>query len=298
MYISLDAYRVFYYVAQYRSFTKAAEMLYSNQPNVTRTIKNLEQALSCTLLVRSSRSVQLTPEGEELFAHVAPAIEHIQAGENAVLLHSSLKGGIISVGASEIALQHTLLPVLKEFRRLYPQVHLRIYNSTTPQAITSLRERMVDLAIVTTPLDNCDNLVRKDLLTFRDVPVCGQTYSTLAQEPLTLEQLTAYPLVSLRKGTATYDLYHAYFHDHGLTLSPDIEAATSNQIIPMVRSDLGIGFVPEHTAREEVTAGGIHILQLQQPLPDRSICLLKREDHPLSIAARELEKMLLERSAI
>ena len=42
---SLDAYRVFYYVAQHRSISRAAEMLYSNQPNVTRTIKNLEQAL-------------------------------------------------------------------------------------------------------------------------------------------------------------------------------------------------------------------------------------------------------------
>ena len=64
MHINLDSYRVFYYVAQYRSFTKAAEMLYSNQPNVTRTIKNLEQTLGCTLLNRTSRSVQLTPEGE------------------------------------------------------------------------------------------------------------------------------------------------------------------------------------------------------------------------------------------
>ena len=46
---SLDAYRVFYYVAQYRSISRAAEMLYSNQPNVTRTIKNLEQTASCLL---------------------------------------------------------------------------------------------------------------------------------------------------------------------------------------------------------------------------------------------------------
>ena len=51
MYISLDAYRVFYYVAQYGSFTHAADMLYSNQPNVTRTIKNLEQELGCVLFV-------------------------------------------------------------------------------------------------------------------------------------------------------------------------------------------------------------------------------------------------------
>lgn len=293
MNISYDAYKVFYYVAQYCSFTKAAEMLYSNQPNVTRSIKNLEQALGCSLFVRSSRSVQLTPEGEELLAHIGPAIEQIQAGEDAVLLHTSLQGGVISIGASEIALHHTLLPVLKEFRRLYPQVRLRIYNSTTPQAISFLREKMVDFAIVTTPMDPCDSLVKNELVTFRDVPICGQAYRELTQEPLTLAKMASYPLVSLRKGTATYELYDSFFHSNGLKLSPDIEAATSDQIIPMVRSDLGIGFVPEHTAKEAEEDGSIYILRLQQPLPERSIVLLKRRDKPLSVAARELEGMLL-----
>lgn len=297
MYISYDDYRVFYYVAQYRSFTKAAEMLFSNQPNVTRTIKNLEQALGCVLFVRSSRGVQLTPEGEKLFAHIAPAIEQIQAGEDAVLLNTSLKAGVISVGASEIALHHTLLPVLKEFRRLHPQVRLRIYNSTTPQAVAALKERMVDLALITTPFDTSGSLIKKELVVFRDAAICGQAYSNLLQSSLTLEQLTDYPIVSLRKGTATYELYRSFFHSQGLTLSPDIEAATSSQIVPMVRSDLGIGFVPEHAAKEAAADGSIHILSLRQPLPERSICLLKRKDLPLSIAARELERMLLEHCA-
>lgn len=297
MYISLDSYRQFYYVAQYRSFTKAAEMLYSSQPNVTRSIKNLEQALGCSLFVRSSRHVQLTPEGETLLAHIAPAIEQIQAGEDALLLHTSLKGGVVSISASEIALHHTLLPLLKEFRRRYPEVRFRIFNSTTPQAVTALKERMADLALVTTPLDSCENLVRKELAVFRDVPVCGNAYYPLLQQPLTLKALVSYPLISLRKGTATYTLYQSFFHSHGLSLSPDIEAATSSQIIPMVQSDLGIGFVPEHIAQKAQTDGGVHILQLTQPLPQRSVCLLKRKDTPLSIAARELEKMLLHQPA-
>ena len=153
MYISLDAYRVFYYVAQYGSFTHAADMLYSNQPNVTRTIKNLEQELGCVLFVRSRRGVQLTHEGEALLAHIAPAMEQIQAGEEALLLHTSLKGGVITIGASEVALEHTLLPVLKQFRHGYPDVHLRILNSTTPQAVAALRDRTVELALITGPAD-------------------------------------------------------------------------------------------------------------------------------------------------
>ena len=61
----------------------------------------------------------------------------------------------------------------------------------------------------------------------------------------------------------------------------------------MVCADLGIGFVPEHTAQEAARDGSVHILQLHPPLPKRAVCLLKRRDLPLSIAAAELERMLL-----
>ena len=81
MLISYDAYRVFYTVARLGSFTKAAGTLLSSQPNLTRTIRNLESALGCTLFVRSNRGAVLTPEGEKLFARVAVACEQIQAGE-------------------------------------------------------------------------------------------------------------------------------------------------------------------------------------------------------------------------
>lgn len=293
MYISLDAYRVFYYVAQYRSFTRAAELLCSNQPNVTRTIKNLERTLGCALFIRSSRSVQLTPEGEKLLGYVAPAIEQIQLGEDAILLQSSLKSGVITISASEIALHHTLLPILKRFRQKYPEIRLRIYNATTPEAISALKSYTVDLALITSPLHSTENLFVRELLTFRDAAICGSAYHALAESEVSLEALLSYPLISLRKGSVTYDLYRAFFQQHGLTLSPDIEAATSNQIIPMVRSNLGIGFVPEDTARQEAQKGGVYVIATQEAFPQRSVCMLKRKDMPLSMAARELEKMLI-----
>ena len=80
MIVSYDAYRVFYTVARLGSFTKAAGALLSSQPNLTRTIRNLESALGCTLFVRSNRGAVLTPEGEKLFARVADAFEQNQAG--------------------------------------------------------------------------------------------------------------------------------------------------------------------------------------------------------------------------
>jgi len=113
MQISYDYYRVFYHVAKFRSFTRAAEVLLSNQPNVTRAVKNLESALGCTLFIRSNRGVQLTEEGERLYAHIRLAFEHIQRGEEELALSKSLGSGLVSIGASETALHGLLLPVLE-----------------------------------------------------------------------------------------------------------------------------------------------------------------------------------------
>lgn len=54
MYINYGHYRIFYYVAKYGSFTGAAQFLLNNQPNITRTVKNLERELGCTLFIRSN----------------------------------------------------------------------------------------------------------------------------------------------------------------------------------------------------------------------------------------------------
>ena len=70
--VTYDYYRIFYYAALFKSFSKAAEVLTSNQPNIARTITRLESELSCKLFIRSHRGVTLTPEGEALLAGCKP----------------------------------------------------------------------------------------------------------------------------------------------------------------------------------------------------------------------------------
>ncbi len=150
MYISFEYYRIFYYVAKYGSISQAAEALMNNQPNISRTIKNLESELNCTLFVRSRKGVELTPEGEKLYSHVAAAVEQIQYGEEELCLERTLAKGVVTIGASEIALRCYLLPVLKNFRQKYPGVRIRVFNHSTPQAISALKHGLVDLGVVTT----------------------------------------------------------------------------------------------------------------------------------------------------
>ena len=70
---------------------------------------------------------------------------------------------------------------------------------------------------------------------------------------------------------------------------PETEAATADQIVPMVKADLGIGFVPE-----EFLEGieGVSVIETEDPLPEREIRVVKRCEQPLGIAAKEMEKLI------
>ena len=294
MNISYDHYRIFYYVAKYRSITQAATILLSNQPNVTRTIKNLEKELDCVLFVRSRQGVQLTPEGEKLFEHIRIAFEHIEAGEEEIALKKTMQRGIVTIGASELALHCLLLPILKEYRQLYPGVRIRVSNHSTPQAIDALKNGLVDIAVVTTPLDLSDSVKSTPIKSIQEVAICGSAFSFLAENQLTLSELAKYPLICLSESTKTYEFYSTFFKDNRVAFLPSVEAATADQIMPLVMHDLGIGFVPVEFWEKAKDSGSVHMLHLGETIPPRNICFIKRKGTSLSIAAKKLEEMILD----
>ena len=290
MLASMDHYRIFYQVARCGNITQAAAALFSSQPNVTHSIKCLEEALGCTLFLRSNKGVRLTPEGELLFSHVAPAMEHLARGEEELLLETRLRTGSVSIGASEVALRCLLLPVLRQFRLEFPGVQIRVSNHSTPQAIRALEEGLVDLAVVTTPAEPGKDIQKTDLRQIRETAVCSPGLGLFPARPIRLEELAQYPLISLGRDTMTYRLYENWFHENGLLFHPDIEAATADQILPLVKNDLGIGFVPEAFLESET--GALRRIPLQVSTPSRSICLLQRSDRSLRPAARKFLELL------
>lgn len=291
MNISYEYYRVFYYAAKCGNITKAAKALTSNQPNVTRIIKALEENLGCALFVRSHNGIAMTPEGERLYAHVKIAVENITAGEEELASRNGLQKGLVSIAASEVALRCLLLPILNQYRHRYPGVQMKISNHSTPQAIAALLNGLADIAVVTTPLDKSDRVRVTKIREFHECAVCGDAYTSLLSAPLSLSDLSDIPLICLGASTKTYAFYTELFARYGLSIRPDMEAATADQILPMVRNNLGIGFVPEDFLTEE--SAGIHRLTLTEEIPPRSICLVTNKEVPLSAAARELEKMIL-----
>lgn len=293
MNISYDHYRIFYNVAKYKSFTRAAEVMYSNQPNLTRAIKNLEKELSCTLFERTNKGVRLTDDGKELYEHISVAFEHIQAGEKAVSDKHSLEHGVVSIGATEITLRCCLLPILRRFHQTYPGIRIKILNVSSPQALKLTDSKLVDIAIITTPADINSKFTHSKLCKLQGVPVCSKNFDI--KDGITLKELADYPIISLAQGTSTFDFYFEEFLKHGCHFSPDIEAATADQILPLVKYDLGVGFVPEQFLENEED---VRAIKLKDPLPTRDIVMVKKKGHSLPLPAKELMLMINEEYGI
>ena len=294
MNVNFEYYKIFYFVAKYGNFTKAARVLGNSQPNVTRAMNCLEQQLHCTLFVRTNRGIQLTPEGEKLFHRVSAAMSQIIAAEEELADSADLSHGSISIGASETALNIFLLDKLKNFHMNYPGIRLKIYNHSTPQAIDAVKSGKADFAVVTTPLEVRVPLKEVMLQPFQDVLVGGKTFTALGSQQISVEELKNYPLICLGRETMTFQFYSSLFLSHGVELEPDTEVATTDQILPLVKCELGLAFVPEAMAQEAIQRNEIVQIPLREEIPKRNICMVYDSQRPLSAAARQLKMAVLD----
>ena len=292
MYVDWEYYKIFYYVAKYQNFTKAARVLGNNQPNITHSMNRLESQLNCVLFIRSNRGVTLTPEGELLYSRIASAAVQIQDAEEELSASATLEHGAISISATETALNIYLAEKLRAFHTDYPGIRLRISNHSTPQALQAVKNGEVDFAVITTPAEVESGLKMVELKPFYEVLVGGRTFTALASQNLSLKELNNYPLISLSDESMTRAFYRQFFLDHGAVLKPDTEAATTDQMLTLVKSELGIAFLPQSMAQDALARGEIVQLHLQEIIPQRSICLVYDHHRQLNTAARKFQQML------
>ena len=294
---NFEYYKIFYYVAKYENLTKAATALKTSQPAVTRTIHKLENELGCRLFTRSKTGMKLTPEGRTFYGYVAAGCAQFFKGENDLSNLISLENGTIYISATETALHCYLFQAMEEFNSLYPNVRFKILNNSTTESVNAVKEGKVDLAFVSANLQVAKPLRMKILRKYRDILIAGKRFEELkaGKEELSLKELVSYPWISLTAETITRRFLNEYFEKNGLTFTPDMELATTDMILPAVRHNLGLGFIPAEFADSQLESGQVFEIKVKEKLPERNIILIYDMEYPQSIAAKEFQKFLKER---
>ena len=279
--INYELYKVFYHVATTLSFSEASKQLFISQSAVSQSIKSLEKKLEQILFIRSTKKVQLTPEGEILLRHIEPAMNLIRRGESQIMEASST-GGQIRIGASDTICRYFLVSYLERFHRDFPHIHIKVTNATSIGCVELLDSGEVDIIVVNSPNSHLGarNHIRK-IQTFKDVFIANHDFAKLKDERLSLQELLSYPLLMLDRASTTSEFLHQLFQQHQLDLVPAIELSSNDLLIDLARIGLGIAFIPDYCLSH---LDNLFIVETKESLPERELVLSYNEHIPMTNA--------------
>lgn len=271
MNINYESYKIFYHVALNQSISKVADKLLISQPAVSYQIKVLEEQLGITLFVRTKKGVTLTDEGKILFSYISKGIENFINGENALTNLKNLDYGIIRIGASTTVSKHVLMPYLKIFHKLYPNIEINITNNLTEELMRELRNGNLDILILNLPMNEGKDLDIKNILEVQDIFVANKDYYDILNKKISLNDLNNYPLLFQKKPSNTRDYLDNYLNANKTKLIPKMEIVSYNLIMDFIKIGFGIGYATKEFIKEEINNGDLYELNVIPKIPKRFI---------------------------
>ncbi|MDY3796904.1 MAG: LysR family transcriptional regulator [Agathobacter sp.] len=289
--INYELYKVFYHVATSLSFSEASKKLFISQSAVSQSIKTLEKKLGQTLFIRSTKKVQLTSAGALLLKHVEPAMNLIARGESQLLDSGTLGLGQLHIGASDTICRYLLVPYLKKFHELFPNVPIKVTNATSIKCVELLDQRKVDLIVTNFPNSHLNHTyVQKTICNFSDVFIANPKYFDLVDTVISFEELNQNPILMLDKNCTTSEFLHNLFLQHQLELVPEVELSSNDLLIDLARIGLGIAFVPDYCVTGDNK--DLFILKTKEKMPSRQIVASVNTTLPVSASTEEFLKLL------
>lgn len=243
----------FIYVAELRSFTKAADRLGFSQSTVSFQIKQMENELGCQLFERINHTVQLTEKGREVleYAH--------QINRMTRELKDSMKeetaSGYIRLAMADSLCTSLLSRDFLHFRELYPNIALKIIAAGTEEMFRLMNHNEAD-AILT--LDNHIYNTEYRILQEEKVRtffVAGADTEIASASSLSIEELLLQPFILTEKGMSYRRLLEEKLAELSLEIQPVLEIGSTELICSLVEHGAGISFLPEYVIKDRVKAG-------------------------------------------
>jgi LysR family cys regulon transcriptional activator len=226
------------------NLTEVANALHTSQPGVSRQIRELEDELGIDLFIRvGKRLTGLTEPGE----HVLPIIERMLVDADnlrrASRDFSERDVGPLSIAATHSQARYALPSAVRDFRQLFPQVTLSLHQGSPKQVAEMLISGEADVGIATEALTQYEQLVTLPCYQWTHSVVVPPGHPLLDGQPLTLERLSRYPLITYDAGYTGRAHIDEAFGRAGITPSVVLSAMDADVIKTYVELGMGVGIV-------------------------------------------------------
>ena len=290
MNLNLRQFKALVTIAKLGSFTKAAEQLHLSQPALTVQIHDLETALGGRVLDRNTRSLRLTPLGNDLI----PLLEGVLRGIDSVLASSrglaSKTSGTLSIAATPSAFSTILAATIPGFRRQYPDISIRVRDAVAHRVVSMVKAEEVDFGIGC--LDKAGPDIQITPLFADRLRVLFATSHPLAQKKsIALIDLVGFPLIMLDAESGVRSLIDRGFESIGHPVVPAYEVSFISTAIGMVKAGLGISILSA-AAMKTGRLSGVKSLPIRHGGFNREVRIIQKSRRPLSPAAASFIKAL------
>lgn len=290
MNISLRQLRAFVTLAQCNSFAEACELLHLSQPALSVSIKKMEQAAGGSLFSRSTRSMELSPEGRDFLPVARRLLADWEQAFDDLGRAFSLQQGKLSIAVMPSFAMNQFPEALVGFRRQYPDINITVEDVVMENVIEAVRQGKVDLGITFEPeqLDGVDFL---PLFTDRFVAVVAGDSPLAKKRKLDWQTLAQQPFIAMNRGSWSRATAERAMADAAVTPRHLSEANQLATIGRMVSLGLGVSVVPA-LCRGQMESLGIVCKPISDPVIERQVGVFTRKRHALSQAAQAMIVML------
>ena len=182
--MTLHQLKIFWAVAQAKSYTKASKILGLAQPSLSQQISKLEDELGSKLFDRGFSKINLTDAGEYLCTKAEQILESIEEAEEGLKEFSKNTRGILKVGMLSSVARNILPATMQLFSNILPNIEINVLEVTPAEAIDLLYARQLNVAVVAEDSLAASNLsfAKKELFT--------DPYVLAVPKNLNLEKIT------------------------------------------------------------------------------------------------------------
>ncbi len=279
-------------VAEEKSFSRAAEVLHRTQPAISQAVQRLEQEIGEKLFDRSSKNGTLTLAGEVLLDYAKQMLNLRQTARNAIKEMRDLHHGKVTISANEHTVFY-LLPVIQEFRRLYPLVKIEVQRGVASRIPKEVLAREVELGVISfKPNDKSVNStpVLVDELTL----IVSPQHPLANRKSVSVKELGVETFVAHNAPSPYRQKVIETFDKHQTKLHIAIELPSLEAIKRLVEKGVGIALVPKLTAQNEITNGQLHAISVREMKLERKLNIIYRRNSVLSHAAKSFLKLAKE----
>ena len=250
---TLDELQVFAAVVDTNSITAAAEHLGQTVSAISRSLGRLEEKLGVTLLRRTTRRLELTEEGQVFLAQARKIIGAVEDAEEQMEIRRNKPAGLLRVNAASPFMLHVLVPLVRGFRELYPDIELEL---NTNDQIIDLLEHRTDIAIRIGALTD-STLHARPLMTSQLRILASPEYLRLNGEPQSVADLANHRLIGFTRPESlnAWPIRHAQGDRWEIT--PTVRASSGETLRQLALAGEGLVCLANFMTHEDIRNGNL-----------------------------------------